>query len=168
MGLLMETSPSNQPMPTTMNRALIRWNPLRELEEFQNRIRGAFHTPASSRGTLHESSGLAEWMPVVDIAEDEDEYLISAELPEVKKEDVKVTVESGMLTLSGERKFANEVNGKRYHRVERSYGSFSRSFALPEDGDPAKVGAEFKDGVLRIHVRKSEAARPKQIEVKVA
>ncbi len=111
---------------------------------------------------------MAEWMPLVDIAEDEREYLITAELPEVKKEDVKVTMENGILTVTGERKFENEEKNRRWHRVERSYGSFARSFALPDDGDAAKVKAGFKDGILKVHVAKSEAARPKQIEVKVS
>ena len=111
---------------------------------------------------------LAEWMPLVDIAEDDKEYVITAELPEVKKEDVKVTMENGVLTITGERKFEKEENNKRWHRVERSYGSFARSFALPDDGDTAKVNAEIKDGMLKVRVAKSEAARPKQIEVKVS
>ncbi|MGB9601732.1 MAG: Hsp20/alpha crystallin family protein, partial [Limisphaerales bacterium] len=89
------------------------------------------------------------------------------ELPEVKKDDVKVTVENGVLTISGERKFEKEEKGVRYHRIERSYGYFARSFSLPEDADAEKVSAEFKDGVLKVHVAKSEKARPKQIEVKV-
>ncbi len=150
-----------------MNSTLTRWNPLRELEEFQNRILGAFNPDSSRRSNGQESLTLAEWMPVVDIAEDENEYLITAELPEVKKEDVKVTVENGVLTITGERKFEKQEN-KKYHRIERCYGSFARIFALPDNGDSAKVNAEFKDGVLKVRVAKSEAARPKQIEVKVS
>ncbi len=110
---------------------------------------------------------MAEWMPVVDIFEDEEEYVITAELPDVKKDDVRVTVENGVLTITGERKFEKEENNKRWHRVERAYGSFARSFALPDDGDVTKVNAEFKDGMLKVRVAKSESARPKQIEVKV-
>ena len=86
----------------------------------------------------------------------------------MKKEDVKVTVENGLLTISGERKFEKEEKKKKYHRVERGYGTFMRSFALPDDADFGKVNAEFKDGVLTVHVPKSEHAQPKQIEVKVA
>jgi HSP20 family protein len=104
---------------------------------------------------------------VVDIAEDDQEYMITAELPEVKKEDVKVTVENGVLTITGDRKFEKEEKTK-YHRVERCYGSFARAFTLPDNGDATKVNAEFKDGVLRVRVAKTEAARPKQIEVKVS
>jgi HSP20 family protein len=151
-----------------MTSALTRWNPLRELEDFQSRILGAFN-PSSARRSNggEESMSLAEWMPLVDIAEDDKEYLITAELPEVKKEDVKVTMENGVITVTGERKFEKEEKNKKWHRVERAYGSFARSFALPEDGDAAKVNAEFKDGILKVHVAKSESARPKQIEVKV-
>ena len=151
-----------------MTNALTRWNPLRELEDFQNRILSALNPASARRGNGQESLALPEWMPLVDIAEDEKEYLITAELPEVKKEDVKVTVENGVLTITGERKFEKEENNKKYHRVERSYGSFARTFALPDDGDAAKVNAEFKDGMLKVRVAKSEAARPKQIEVKVS
>lgn len=151
-----------------MTSALTRWNPLRELEDFQSRILGAFK-PVSTRRSNggEEAMALAEWMPLVDIAEDDKEYLITAELPEVKKEDVKVTMENGVLTVAGERKFEKEENNKKWHRVERAYGSFARSFTLPDDSDAAKVNAEFKEGILKVHVAKSEAARPKQIEVKV-
>jgi HSP20 family protein len=141
---------------------------LRELEDFQHRILSAFNPSSARRGNSQESLTLAEWMPVVDISEDDREYVITAELPEVKKEDVRVTVENGVLTITGERKFEKEEKGKRWHRVERAYGSFARSFALPDDGDAAKVNAEFKEGVLKVRVTKSEAARPKQIEVKVS
>jgi len=104
----------------------------------------------------------------VDIAEDDKEYVITAELPEIKKEGVKVTVESGVLTISGERKFEKEEKGKKYHRIERAYGSFVRSFTVPDDADGSKVSAEFKEGVLRVHMPKSEKARPKSVEIKVS
>jgi HSP20 family protein len=115
-----------------------------------------------------ETLTLSEWAPLVDITEDDKEYLIKAELPEVTKNDLKVTVENGVLQLSGSRKFEKEEKGRRYHRVERAYGSFSRSFTLPDDADPAKVHAEFKDGVLQVHVAKSEGAKPKLIDVKIS
>jgi HSP20 family protein len=103
----------------------------------------------------------------VDISENDQEYVIKAELPEVKKEDVKVTAEEGTLTILGERKFAKADTGTKYHRVERAYGSFGRSFSLPDDASPAKVTAEFKDGVLTVHLAKTEKAKPQQVEVKV-
>jgi len=109
-----------------------------------------------------------EWAPLVDIAEDDKEYLIKVELPEVRKDDVKVTVESGTLTISGERKAEKEEKGRRFHRVERHFGRFERSFTIPDNTEADHVKAEFKDGVLRVHLAKSEKARPKQIEVNVS
>jgi HSP20 family protein len=150
-----------------MQQTLTRWEPLREMEEFQNRLSTLFGRP-SRRGNGREEITLPEWTPLADITEDEKEYLIKAELPEMKKEDVKVTVENGVLTISGERKFEKEEKKRKYHRVERGYGTFMRSFALPDDADFNKVNAEFKSGVLTVHVPKSEQAKPKQIEVKVA
>ena len=85
----------------------------------------------------------------------------------MKKEEVKVSVQDGVLTISGERKYEKEEKGKKYHRVERAYGSFARSFALPDDADAEKVAGEFKDGILKVHVPKSEKAKPKKVEVKV-
>ena len=114
-----------------------------------------------------ETMTVTQWLPLVDITEDDKEYLIKAELPDLRKEEVKVTVEGGVLTISGERKFEKEEKDKKYHRIERSYGNFLRSFTLPDGADGSKVNAEFKDGVLRVHLAKSEKALPKQIEVKV-
>jgi HSP20 family protein len=147
---------------------LTRWDPFKEFDELQNRLSTLFGRAAARRQDGgNEAMTVAEWSPLVDITEDDKEYLIKAELPEVRKEDVKVTVENGVLTITGERKFEKEEKGKKYHRVERAYGNFVRSFALPDDADANKVNAEFKDGVLKVHVTKSEIARPKQIEVKV-
>ena len=111
---------------------------------------------------------ITQWAPSVDIIEDDKEYLVKADLPEVKKEDVKVTVENGVLTITGERKFEKEEKDKKYHRIERSYGNFFRSFTLPDAADGSKVNAEFKDGVLKVHLPKSEKTKPKAVEVKVA
>jgi HSP20 family protein len=147
---------------------LVKWDPLRELEEMSDRLNRMFTRPAIARGNGKELLTVADWVPTVDISETELEYLIKAELPEVKKEDVKVTLEDGVLTIQGERKYEKEEKGKRFHRVERSYGSFVRSFTLPEEIDDSNVKAEFKDGMLNLHLPKSEKARPKAIEVKVA
>src|SRR5436309_2809833 len=148
--------------------ALTRRDPFKEMDELQKRLTSIFGVGSqrSSNGQ-NETMTVTQWLPLVDITEDEKEYLIKAELPEVNKEDVKVTVESGVLTISGERKFEREEKDKRYHRIERSYGSFTRSFNVPDDADDAKVAAEFKDGVLKMHLPKSEHAKPKQIEVNV-
>ena len=145
-----------------------RWDPSREMEELQNRLSNFFgRTPARLGDTKEESITVAEWAPLVDITEDEKEYIIKTELPEVKKEDVKVAVENGLLTIVGERKFEKEEN-KKYHRIERAYGRFVRSFIVPDYVEADKVSAEFKDGVLKVHLPKSEKTKPKQIEVKVA
>src|SRR5213075_380268 len=150
-----------------MQQTLTRWEPLLEMEEFQNRLSTLFGRPLR-RGNGREEITLPEWTPLADITEDDKEYLIKAELPEVEKEDVKVTVENGVLTISGERNFEKEEKKKKYHRVERGYGSFVRTFALPEDADADRVKAQFKQGILEVHLPKNEKAKPKQIEVNVA
>ncbi len=104
----------------------------------------------------------------MDISEDDKEYLIKAEIPEMKKEDIKLNVHDDVLMITGERKYKKEEKDKRYHRVERAYGSFMRSFTLPEDADGSKVNAEYKDGMLKVHLPKAEKAKPKAIEVKIA
>jgi HSP20 family protein len=148
--------------------AMVRWDPFKEMNELHKQITSLFDRVLSRRPmTQEENLTVAEWAPLVDISETNNEYLIKAELPEVKKEDVKVSVENGVLTVSGERKFEKEEKGVKYHRVERSYGSFVRSFSLPDDADENKVSAEFKDGILKIHIQKNEKARPRAIEVKV-
>jgi HSP20 family protein len=150
-----------------MINTLTRWEPLKELEDLQNRLSSVFSRAPVRRGNGREEITLADWAPVADITEDDKEYLIKAELPDLKKEDVKVTVENGVLTITGERKMEKEEKGKKYHRIERAYGSFARSFTLPEDADAQKIQAEFKDGILTVHLPKNENAKPKQIEVKV-
>ena len=149
--------------------ALKRWNRLKDLEAFQHGLDSLLGRP-SGHGPegQEEPMAVAEWSPLVDISEDDQEYLIKAELPDVKKEDVKVTAQEGTLTIMGERKFEKEEKGKKYHRVERAYGTFGRSFSLPDDASPAKVSAEFKDGVLTVHLVKDEKAKPRQVEVKVS
>jgi len=146
--------------------ALMRWDPFRELEDMSDRLNRMFARPAT-RTNGKETMIVADWTPSVDISETDGEYLIKAELPDVKREDVKVMLEDGVLTIQGERKQEREEKGKKYHRVERSYGSFVRSFSLPDVIDEEKVKAEFRDGVLNLHLPKSEKAKPKAIEVKV-
>jgi HSP20 family protein len=125
-------------------------------------------TPVPTGGDKKEALTVSEWSPLVDISEDEKEYVIKAEVPEMKKEEIKINVQDDVLSISGERKYEKEEKGKKYHRVERAYGSFMRSFTLPEDADGSKVNAEYKDGVLKVHLPKSEKAKPKAIEVKIA
>lgn len=150
--------------------AITRWNPFRELEEMNDRLNRAFGRSALARDLdANGKDALVgfDWAPSVDITENNEEFQIKAELPEVKKEDVKIHVEDGVLTLTGERKQEKEEQNKRWHRVERSYGSFMRSFTLPTNIDDAKIRAEFKDGVLTMRLPKSATAKPKSIEVKL-
>ncbi|WP_447980549.1 Hsp20/alpha crystallin family protein [Candidatus Nitrospira bockiana] len=147
---------------------LVKWDPVRELEEMSERLNRLFGRSLGGRQNGKEMLTVADWSPDVDITETDAEYVIHAELPGLKKDDVKITLQDGVLTLQGERKYEKEEKGRRYHRVERSYGRFMRSFTMPDSIDESKVSAEFKDGVLQIHVPKSEKAKPKAIEVKVA
>jgi HSP20 family protein len=149
--------------------ALKRWNHLRELEALQQGL-GSLFGRSSVRVPEGQQEQIAvpEWAPLVDISEDDQEYVIKAELPEVRKEDVKVTAEEGTLTIMGERAFEKEQKGKKFHRVERAYGSFGRSFSLPDDASPAQVTADFKDGILTVRLVKTAKTKPHQVEVKVA
>lgn len=149
--------------------SVTRWDPFRELDDLQNRLSTLFgRAPVRKEGEKQEALRVAEWAPLVDIIEDEKEYTIKAELPDVKREEVKISVQNDVLSITGERKYEKEEKNKKYHRVERAYGSFSRSFTVPEDADADGVSAEFKDGLLQVHLPKSEKVKPKTIEVKVS
>jgi HSP20 family protein len=147
---------------------LVRWDPFRELEEMSERLSRMIGQSTRHRENGKETLTVADWAPTVDISETEGEYLIKAELPGVEKDGVKITLQDEVLTLQGERKQEKEEKAKKYHRIERSYGRFVRSFTLPDSVDEAKVLAEFKDGVLSLHLPKTEKAKPKAIEVKLA
>jgi HSP20 family protein len=144
-----------------------RWNPIRDLEDMQRRFSTLLDIAPTGNGGEKEMLTFTEWAPSVDISEDDKEFIVKAELPDVKREDIKVNVENGVLTITGERKFEKEEKGKKYHRIERSYGSFTRSFTLPEAVKADKVSAEFKDGLLHVRLPKDESAKPKTIAVKV-
>lgn len=146
---------------------LVRLDQFRDLEEMSERFGRLFGRVPAQRSEGKEAITMADWTPVVDISEDPQEYVIRVELPGVRKEDVKVTVQDGVLTVQGERKQEHEEKGKRFHRIERIYGTFVRSFTVPDDADEAKVAAEFRDGMLNIHLPKTEKAKPKSIDVKV-
>ncbi|HZS07922.1 MAG TPA: Hsp20/alpha crystallin family protein [Blastocatellia bacterium] len=141
---------------------LFGFDPFRQFQERFNRMFGE-----GFRAEGGENWSLATWAPVCDIYETENEIVVKAELPEVKKEEVHVAIENNLLTIRGERKFSEETKKENYHRVERSYGEFIRSFTLPNFVDANKVSAEFKDGMLRVTLPKHEEAKPKQVEVKV-
>ena len=139
---------------------LSRWSPWKELEEMEKRLSTIFgRPPISTDREKKEAISVTEWSPLVDITEDDKEYVVKAEIPEMKKEDIKINVHDDVLTVSGERKYEKEEKGKKFHRVERAYGSFMRSFTLPEDADGSKVSAEYKDGMLKVHLPKCEQAK---------
>ena len=148
--------------------ALMRWDPFRELENISTRLNQIF-TPALGPKMGEQNGGLfADWEPALDVEESDKEYLIKADLPEVKKDDVKISVENGTLSLEGERRQEKEEKNKRFHRVERSYGRFVRHLTLPSDVEQQKISAEFKEGVLNVHLPKSPAAKPRSIDVRVS
>src|SRR5260370_26473364 len=132
------------------------------------------HYPATFRNfedavtrLLSEPRGTRPWSPSVDIYETENELVLKADLPDVKLEDIEVRVENDTLTIKGERKFEKDDSVRGYHRIERSYGSFTRSFSVPATVDPEKVKAEFKNGVLTVTLPKKEAAKPRQVKIEV-
>jgi len=135
------------------------------MQELHRRLNTLLDERLGGRTNGGETLRSGEWEPAVDIVEDKKEYLIQADLPGLRKQDVEVTFENGILRLSGERKQEPGGKDRRYHRTERAYGTFHRSFTLPGDTAPGQIHAEFKDGVLRVHVAKSESAKPKRIEV---
>ncbi len=154
--------------------SLIRWNPARELATFptdvfnmQREINRMFDSFFRG-GTLDDGSlGTSLWAPATDIAEHDDEYQVKVELPGVGKDDVKITMQDNILTIRGEKKQEKESKNSSYHRVERSYGSFQRSFTLPTRVKQDKIEAAYNDGILTITLPKAEETKPKQIEVKV-
>ena len=151
-------------------KTLTTWNPFRELDEVQNRLNkffGGFPAFPVRFPKNGDTLKLPDWSPLVDITEDDHEYLFKVDLPEMKKDDVKVTIENGILYISGERKTEKEEKKQKFHRLERFFGTFERSFTVPEDADATKITAEFKDGVLKVHLPKTPAAKSKPVEVKV-
>ena len=140
---------------------LMRWDPYREVSSLQDRLNRAF----GGRTERDDEMQLAAWAPPVDIAEEKDRILITAELPGFKENEIEIQTENGMLTLLGERKFEKETDGKSYHRVERSYGQFVRSFSLPNNVDREKIQATFRDGLLQVELPKREDAKPRTIKI---
>lgn len=140
---------------------LMRYNPMRDFSQlFED-----FNRPFWGEGGLLPMTR-ADWMPAVDINESDNEFLIKLEIPEVRKEDLKIQVDKGMLTISGERK--HEKEDKKQHRTERFYGSFSRSFSLPENVAEDAISAEQKDGMLYLRLKKSEKSKSKSREIKIS
>jgi HSP20 family protein len=142
---------------------LTRWNPLLELDDVQQRLNRLFVDR-----TVKTRDAFADFTPAVDIIETDNEFILKADLPEVKKEEIKVHLQEGVLVIEGDRRQEKEEKGKRFHKVEREYGKFVRRFAMPTEIDPDKVRAEFKEGVLHVFVPKAPSAKPKLVDVKIA
>jgi len=142
--------------------SLIRWEPFREIDDLFRQ-----YSPLFNRSLRTVDENASQWAPSANISETEKEYLIKAELPEVKKEDVKITLNDGVLAISGERKFEKEQKDERSIRVESVYGTFERRFTLPENANTEAISAESKDGVLRIRIPKQTAAKPKTFTIPV-
>ncbi|MBU3665981.1 MAG: Hsp20/alpha crystallin family protein [Chthoniobacterales bacterium] len=144
------------------------WNPMREMERMSNRFNRIFGRslwPLSSGETFTTES---QWAPDVDVIENDKEFIIKADLPDVEKKDVHVSVQDGSLCITGERKGEKEERGHRFHRLERSYGKFERSFYLPDAAKGVTPKAEFKNGTLTVHLPKAEEAQAKTLEVPVS
>ena len=144
---------------------LVKWNPWREMDTFSNRLNSFFDSRFFPSVWFSEESGLRDWRPVVDIYDEDDKIVIKAEIPGVDKDKINVDVKDGILTLTGERSYENEAKEENYHRRERAFGRFERSFALPDGLDSDKIDADYKDGVLRIEIPKPEEKKPKKIEI---
>jgi HSP20 family protein len=145
---------------------LVRWEPYNGLDRVQSRI-NEFFDEAFGRTRATPASGTGAWYPPVDILESKDAYLIRAELPGMKKEDINLEFKEGALTLSGERKYEEPAKGVEYHRTERLTGKFFRSFHLPLTIKQEELKATYKDGVLEIHVPKADEVKPRQISIAV-
>lgn len=139
-----------------------RWEPFRDMLTFQTRLNRLF---GDSLQAYNGPEGVGSWVPPVDIVEEPERLLFRAEIPGVSKEDIDIKVENGTLILRGEKKQEREVEGETSHRVERFYGSFTRSFALPASIDAEKIQARYKDGVLELVLPKAELAKPRKIQI---
>ncbi|HUN64578.1 MAG TPA: Hsp20/alpha crystallin family protein [Bacteroidota bacterium] len=157
---------------------LIRWKPIRDIRTWEpvSDVTSEIFTMQKEidrlfdrfRGGVSEETTDSVWTPAVDILEEKDQFIVRAELPGVEKKDVKITIQNNMLVLRGEKKFETEKEGRNFHRVERSYGSFYRSFTLPTSVVSSRIEASYTDGVLTVAIPKSEESKPKEIEVKVS
>jgi len=145
-------------------RTIARWEPFRGVTTLQDQINRLFNDTFERTG---EQSNLSAWAPAVDIYETEQELVVKADLPDVDPKDLDIRVENNLLTIRGERKFEKRVNEENYLRVERSFGSFARSFTLANTVNPDAIKAEYQNGVLTLSIPKREEAKPKQIKVNV-
>lgn len=142
--------------------AIVRWDPFRELTTLQSEVNRLFSRASGGEGAERQS-----WIPSVDVVESKDAITLKAELAGMDPNDISLEVEDNVLTVSGERRFQEELDEEKYYRIERRYGSFSRSIALPQGADPDKIDAQYENGILVVTVPKVEAAKPKRISVGV-
>lgn len=149
--------------------AIVRWRPMKEMVSIQdemNRLFDRFFSRDLTDG--EEFLQPSQWSPSMDISENKDEFVVSAELPGMNKGDIQVTYVDGSLKIEGERRKEKEDKNVNYHRIERAYGKFCRSFQLPTAIQHNRISADFKDGILTIRLPKTEEARPKAIDVKIS
>ena len=147
--------------------AMTRFDPFRDLAVLQDRMNRLFND-SYGRGREDDLMNRGSWTPAVDIYEVEGALVLKAELPDMRREDIDVSVENNTLTIRGERKLDNEIKQENFHRIERAYGSFSRQFSLPSTVDATKIGAEYKNGVLSVRLPVREEAKPRTINIEVA
>jgi HSP20 family protein len=146
---------------------LTKWDPFKDLLSLQDRMNRLFDESVRNVKPGDEALSSAIWSPAVDIYETDDEVVVKAELPEVNQKDIDIQIENNTLILRGERKLNKETKKENFHRIERAYGTFSRSFTLPGTIDQEKISADYKDGILKISMPKREDTRPKQIKVAI-
>ncbi|HLB84792.1 MAG TPA: Hsp20/alpha crystallin family protein [Steroidobacteraceae bacterium] len=144
---------------------VIKWEPFRDVDDMFERVFA--DTMRRWPRTSNDERRVYDWAPAADVSETDGEYLIKAELPEVRKDDLNITVQEGVLTLAGERKEEKREDNEKVHRIERFHGSFSRRFTLPDDADEQGIKAESKDGVLVIHIPKQKVAHPQPRQIQV-
>jgi HSP20 family protein len=144
--------------------SLIRWNPLREMDDMLERYNTAMDLPGRLNFDLFPKG---DWAPRVDIMETDNAFILKMDLPEVDKKNVKISIEDGVLSIAGHREQEKEEKDKKYHLIERSYGSFQRSFSLPDNLNKANVKATFKDGILTVECPKTAEAKRKSIDIQI-
>ncbi len=147
--------------------SIIKWDPFRDLLSLQERMNKLFEESLLQTGKERQEISIAGWSPSVDVMESDEEIILKAELPGIELKDVEVLINDNILTLRGERKFEKEEKKENYHRIERSYGAFQRSFTLPATVEQDKVKAKMKDGILEVRLPKAKEAKSKKIEIEV-
>jgi HSP20 family protein len=144
---------------------IVRWEPLREFSTLQNEMNRLFNTVFDAPTPANGGSTLRRWMPAMDLVETDEHFVLRADLPGLDEDDVKIEFEDGTLTVSGERKAEHQSKNAGYYRVERAFGTFSRSLTLPQGIDPEAVSASFDRGVLEVRIPKPEERKPRRIEI---